>query len=342
MIYELRFMMIGTLVALVPQLLAASADPNQKSEIRNHKSEEAAAASTLQVHLPREVTVQGHLLTLGQVSVVRGDPALVAAAAQIGLGQLSMPGQKAILDRPTILSRLASQGIPAAQVRLTGAEAVTVHRFQKTISAEEFIEMGKTFLRQHPPGPSIAAMIPTVKPKELVLPGQVADLQVTPRYIRTAARGYVAVQIVVTGDGKECGVREISFRLKYQGHRVVTVKEIPEGTALTAENVKVQTVESDQPEPANWKPPYGLVTVRKLAADTEVRGDMTNTAEAPVVVLRNEAVVLRIQRPELVVTAMGIALQEARAGEYVKVRNLDSSRVVLCKVNPDGTVEPML
>ena len=41
-------------------------------------------------------------------------------------------------------------------------------------------------------------------------------------------------------------------------------------------------------------------------------------------------------------TAMGIALQEARAGDYVKVRNADSSRVVLCKVNTDGTVEPML
>jgi flagella basal body P-ring formation protein FlgA len=316
-----------------------------ESAIRNPQSEivvEPPAASTLQVHLPREVTVQGNLLTLGQVSVVRGNPALVAAAAETGLGQLSMPGQKAILDRPTILSRLAAQGIPAAQVRLTGAEAVTVHRFQKTISTEEFIEMGRTFLRQRPPGPSIAAMIPTVKPKELVLPGQVADLQVTPRYVRTAARGHVAVQIVVTADGKECGVREIPFRLKYQGHRVVTTQEIPEGAALSAENVKVETVESDQPEPANWKAPYGLVAVRKLAAGTEVRGEMTNTAEGPVVVLRNDTVVIRIQRPELVVTALGIALQEARAGEYVKVRNADSSRVVLCKVNTDGTVEPLL
>ena len=342
MIYDLRFTIAGVLVALAPQLFAAGASSNRKSETIDPKYEEAAAATSLQVHLPREVTVQGHLLTLGQVSVIRGDPALVAAASQIGLGQLSMPGQKAILDRPTILSRLASQGIPAQQVRLTGAEAVAVHRLQKTISAEEFIEAGKTFLRQHPPGPSISAMIPTVKPKDLILPGQAADLQVTPRYIKTAARGHVTVQIAVTAAGKECGVREIPFRLKYQGHRVVTVKETPEGTALTAENIKIETVESDQPEPANWKPPYGLVAVRTLAADTEIRGDMTNTAQSPVVVLRNEAVVIRIQRPALVVTAMGIALQEARAGEYVKVRNADSSRVVLCKVNTDGTVEPML
>jgi len=327
--------MIGVaFVALVPQLLGASADPNQESQITRH--------TLLQVHLPREVTVQGNLLTLGQISVVRGDPALVAAAAAIGLGQLSMPGQKAQLDRPTILSRLASQGIPAQRVRLTGAEAITVRRFQKIISTEEFIELGKTFLRQRPPGPAIRAAIPTIKPKDLVLPGQVADLQVTPQYGKTAARGSVTVQITVTGDGKELGVREIPFRLRYLSHRVVTAKEVPEGTALTAENTKIETLESDQPEPANWKPPYGQMAVRTLAAGTEIRGDMLNAAQAPVIVLRNEAVVIRIQRPELVVTAMGIALQEARAGEIVRVRNADSSRVVLCKVNTDGTVEPML
>lgn len=338
---RLRRTVAGPLVALLLLLPAAGARSEQESEGANHKSE-IINYKSLQVHLPREVTVQGSLLTLGQVSVVRGDPALVATAAETGLGQLSMPGQKAILDRPTILSRLASQGIAAAQVRLTGAEAVTVHRFQKTISTEEFVEIGKTFLREHPPGPSISAMIPTVKPKDLILPGQVVDLQVTPRYLRAVARGHAAVQIVVTADGKECGAREIPFRLKYQGHRIVTVKEIPEGTALTAENIKVETVELDQPEPANWKPPYGLVAVRKLPADAEVRGDMTHRVEPPVVVLRNDAVVIRIQRPELVVTAMGVALQEARAGECIKVRNVDSSRVVLCKVNTDGTVEPLL
>ena len=42
------------------------------------------------------------------------------------------------------------------------------------------------------------------------------------------------------------------------------------------------------------------------------------------------------------VTAVGMALQEGRTGECVKVRNTDSSRVIVCKVNADGTVEPVL
>jgi flagella basal body P-ring formation protein FlgA len=327
-------MIVGALAALVPPFCAAGVSPNHTSEILDHKS--------LQIHLPREVTVDGPLLILGQISVLRGDPALAATAAQVGLGQLSVPGQKAILDRSTILSRLASQGIATQQVRLTGAEAVLVRRFQKVISAAEFIEIGRTFLRQRPPGPAICETTPTVKPKDLILPGQLEDLQVTPRFVRTAARGYVTVQITVAADGKECGVREIPFRLRYQCRRVVTLREIPEGTALTPENVKIETVVADQPEPANWRPPYGLVAVRPLAAETEIRGDMAGSPQSPVVVLRNETVVIRIQRPGLQVTAVGVALQEARSGDYVKVRNADSSRVILCKVNTDGTVEPML
>jgi flagella basal body P-ring formation protein FlgA len=302
----------------------------------------ADALGALQIHLPREVTVESSLLTLGQVSVVRGDAALAATAREIGMGRLSVPGQKALLDRPTILSRLASSGIPAQNVRLTGAEAVIVRRFQKTISADELIEAGKTFLNQHPPGPGICELTPTIKPKDLVVPTQVTDLQLTPRFVKSLTRGYVTVQILITGDGREIGTRDISFRLKYQNHRVMTLKDVAEGEALTAENVKIETTTGDQPEPAGWQPPYGQVAARKLPADTELRRDMLAAAAAPILVRRNDMVVIRIDRPGLLVTAVGMALQEARAGEFVKVRNADSSRIIICKVNTDGTVEPML
>jgi flagella basal body P-ring formation protein FlgA len=301
-----------------------------------------AAASPLRIHLPREATVQGSLVTLGQISVIRGEPAITAVASEIGMGQLSMPGQRAVLDRPTILSRLASNGIAARNVRLTGAEAVAVRRFHTVIGTEEFLEAGQAFLRKHPPAPMICEVIPTVRPKDLVLPGDMADLQVTPRFVRSGARGHVAVQIAVTADGNEVGTREITFRLKYRCHRVVTTAEVAEGTVLTAENVRMETVSSDQPEPAGWRPPYGLVTVRKLAEGTEVRPDMVSAAQSPVLVRRNETVLIQLELPGLTVTAMGTALQEGRTGDYVKVRNADSSRIIICKVSPDGSVEPML
>ena len=123
--------------------------------------------------------------------MLRGDPSQVAAAGKIGLGQLSTPGQKAVLDRPTILSRLASHGIPAEQVRLTGAETVAVRRFSKTISTEEFVEVGQHVPPAASSGPDDLRDGSAVKPKDLILSEDVEDLQVTPRFVRTAARGFV-------------------------------------------------------------------------------------------------------------------------------------------------------
>jgi flagellar basal body P-ring formation protein FlgA len=336
---------LGTWLVHGVPVRASEEVANLKGQVSSGKGQEPSlqtSPTTLQVHLPREATVQGSLLTLGQVSVIRGEAELVAAAGSIGLGQLSIPGQRAVLDRPTILSRLASHGIPADQVRLTGAETVAVRRFHRVLGSDEFVEVGRTFLRQHPPGPGIAEMIPTVKPKDLVLSGDVQDLQMVPRFVRSGLRGLVAVQIAVLADGQEVGTRDLSFRLKYQTRRVVATAEIDEGTVLTPENVKIETVVSDQPEPAGWRPPYGLVAVRKLAENTELRPDMVVSAQPPLVIRRNETVFIRIERPGLTVTAVGRTLQEGRAGEYVKVRNTDSNRVIVCKVNPDGTVEPML
>ncbi|MGE5294676.1 MAG: flagellar basal body P-ring formation chaperone FlgA [Solirubrobacterales bacterium] len=303
---------------------------------------DAGSVISLLVHLPREITVQDRQLTLGQVSVIRGEPSLAAAAAKIPLGQLSTPGQKVTLDRTMILGRLASEGIPGEKVQLTGADAVVVRRFQKTITSEDLIETGRMYLRQHPPDAKICDLIPAAKPRELSLANEVNDLQVTPRFLRNGARGVVAIRITVAAAGRELGVRDVLFRLKYQCHRVVTVGEIAEGTVLTRENVRIETVAGDEPEPAGWQPPYGLTVVRTLKENTELRADMVSAPQSLIVVRRNETVVIRIERPGLMVTATGLVLQEGRIGECIKVRNTDSNRTVICKVNADGTVEPVL
>jgi len=59
------------------------------------------------------------------------------------------------------------------------------------------------------------------------------------------------------------------------------------------------------------------------------------------IVKRNQNVIIRIDRLGLEVTAIGKTMQQGIAGEYIKVRNVDSQRIILAKVNEDGTVEPV-
>ncbi len=296
----------------------------------------------LQVHLPRQVTVRDRLLQLGQVSVVRGSRPLVSKVRAIRMGQFSAPGQRVVLDRATILSRLASLGIPPERVRLTGADAVAVRRQQEIIESQDFVQLGQQFLRQSTSAFAVCEILPLSKPKNLVLAGQPENVQLRPQFVRSTVRGLATVQIRVVVDGKDIGSRDIPFRVKYQRRQAITMADVAEGAVLTPENVKIEKKVSDRPEPAGWRPPYGLVTTRVLAADTEIREDMIGLVQSTVLVRRNETVVIRLNRPGLTVTAVGTALQEARTGETVKVRNDDSRRVIVCKVNPDGTVEPVL
>ena len=296
----------------------------------------------LQVHLPREMTVEGNQLTLGQVSVVRGPASTAAQAREVRLGRFSVPGQSVVLDRSTILSRLASCGIGAEQVRLTGADAVTVRRRQSIVEVEDFVAIGQQFLRQFASSHSVSEVIVVTRPKDLVLPDQPQDVQLKPQLVRETTRGHLTVRVHVLADGKEAGTRDISFRLKYQRHRIVAADAIAEGTVLSPGNTKIETVVSDQPEPPGWRPPYGWAATRSIAAGSEIQESMLSAAQTAVLVRRNETVLIRLERPGILVTAMGTSLQEGRTGELVKVRNSDSSRVIVCKVMPDGSVEPAL
>ena len=106
-----------------------------------NKTNELQADSCLKVYLPREVTIKNSNLKLGHVSIIQGSDTLVARAEQIALGRISVPGQKIVIDRPMVLSRLATNGIPASKVTLTGSEKITVKQQNQTISSSDFVSL---------------------------------------------------------------------------------------------------------------------------------------------------------------------------------------------------------
>lgn len=295
----------------------------------------------LRVYLPREVTIKDNCLRLGQVSIIRGEESLVAKASKITLGQISVPGQKIVVDRLVVLSRLACNGIPVSNVILTGAEKVTVKKQHQIITGDKFAELASSFLKENPPTHLVRQSTPMRTPKDLILPGLSKDIRLSPRLVESGARNQAKVQIAVLADDKEIGMREVTFRLKYNCRAAVTLVEIPAGAVISPGNIKIKNVVSKYPEPVNWSPPYGLVAKRRLPANTVIRPDMVGLRKPTAAVGRNETVIIRVERPGLLVTAIGKAMQEGWASEYIKVRNLDSQRIILCKVNEDGTVEPI-
>ncbi len=302
---------------------------------------DTAAQSQLIINLPAEATVENENLTLGLIAEVKGDEAAAAKAREIGIGRISIPGQKVTIERAVILSRLACSEIGENKAVLTGAEAVVVSRKATVIKAESFIESAFKFLNDNADEKAIAGWKAMRKPAEMVLPNQASNIELVPRLVSRAATGQATVEIDVVSDGRSLGTRQVVFEAKYKTQRVVTIAAVSAGEILSPENVKIETSFSNKPKSAEWTSPYGLAAARNLAAGTIIGPGMARPPKAQVKIERNQNVVIRIDRPGLAVTAMGKAMQQGALGEHIKVRNIDSQRVILAKVNEDGTVEPV-
>ena len=297
--------------------------------------------SALQIYLPREITIEGEVPNLGQVAIIRGNEFLATKAGQVTLGRISAPGQKIIIDRSIVLSRLACSGIPTSEVTLIGAEKITVTQQHQIIKGDEFVEKALAFLKKNPPEASICQWNLIRVPKDLVLSGISNDIRSSEFLVRSGIRNQAKVRIAVFSNDKEIGVREIAFSLKYNCRKLVAKFDIPPGAVISPENVKIEKTISNYPEPDNWAVPYGFVAKRRLPANTVIRPGMVGPVKPKILLKRNQNVVIKVDRLGLLITAIGKTMQDGHVDEYIKVRNVDSNRIIMAKVNEDGSVEPV-
>ncbi len=296
----------------------------------------------LRIYLPRSVTVKDSSLSLGQISIVRGSESLASQANKIELGRFSLPGQEIVIDRNIVLSRLASNGIPASRVTLTGAETITVRQKFQIVHSDQFASVAGSFLKDHSPADGYRRWNLVRAPKDLPISGIARSVTFSPRLLPGNVRNQAKVEVAVLSEDKKIGVREVIFDLKYRCRRAVAKVDIAAGATIGPDNVQIEEEMSSQPEPTDWKSPCGLVAKRALREKTVIRPHMVGPAVTPIIVKRNQNVVIRIESPGFLITAAGTALVDGKAGETIKVRNVDSQRIIVAKINDDGSVEPLL
>jgi len=221
------------------------------------------------------------------------------------------------------------------------AEKITVSQQYQVIKSDEFVEKALAFLKKNPPNASICQWNLIRAPKDLILPGIREDTTLSVSLVKSGIKNQAKVRIAVFSNGKEIGVRQVTFGLKYNCRKLVAQVDIAAGEIISPENVKIEKAVSNYPEPVNWAVPYGFVAKRRLPANIVIRPDMVGPVKPKVLLKRNQNVIIKIDRLGLLITAIGKTMQDGRVGEYIKVMNVDSNRVIMAKVNEDGSVQPV-
>lgn len=294
----------------------------------------------LTVYVPRAVQVSAEALTLGDVCVIRGDDAESARKAQaVAIGRGPWSGEQLVMDRRTILGRLASVGIAPEAVRLTGAEEIRIRRNERTFSGEDLLAEAHRFLRGRKGGPEESAWKLVSAAKALTV-RNVAGARLVASPGTDSPAGYLRVRVAVMDGRKELGGEELQFQLTYPARRAVARRDLARGEILDENNCRIETVMDTQPR-TQWASPFGRAVNRPLKAGTVLSEALLAEVKREIVVRRNEVVTMKVQGVGYVVKALATAMQDGRPGEFIKVRNVDSKKIVLAMVRPDGTVDPL-
>ena len=341
-------LVITAIVAAVVGL-APAAEPAARPRQGDAQGPSKARPGPLRVYLPRNVQVKTDSLRLGLISVIRGrDEKLLAKAEAVAMGRAPWRREKLIIDRRTILSRLACSGIRSDRVSFTGADKVTITRAERVFSPDELLASARAGLKRTPPGPAgcKGQLYRPVKELVVSLAGEIklqAELAEgeKPGAGKSRAARFVSVQVAAVSKGWKLGVRQIVFKLSYPVTELLAKKNIPAGSMITPENTKMRTVMRDRPAAGKLVPPYGKIATRPLAAGTVVKANLVSVVKPVLVVKRGQNVVMRIRGVGFSVSAMGQALQDGRTGELIKVRNVDTRRIISARIAFDGTVEPV-
>lgn len=304
----------------------------------------STAEKPLRIYLPAEVRVEGESVELGQIGIVLGDTPLVEKVKTVQVGTFSVDGQILWIDRNTILSRLASHGIRSQQVQITGAEKVQVRRHETVLSAEKITDCARRYLEAKLTEFKGATFTVIRSPQEQVLTSDTGATELTVTEDSQQGSGIRKIRVVILQDGKQVGGDDVIFSVRYPVRRVIAATELAAGTALTHENVRVETAQSDRPEPGGWVVPYGMVTRQRIAQGAAVSDAQLEHKQEPLVIRRRQNVLVRIDTGILLVSAPGEAMDDGRIGELIRVRRGERTqeRIIVCRVQQDGSVEPVL
>jgi flagella basal body P-ring formation protein FlgA len=302
-----------------------------------------AATPTVRIYLPRELQAQAGYLELGDICVIRcPDDAVLHKAQTTAIGRGPFSREKLVLGRAMILARLGTAGVNTRDVEFSGAETVTLTRKEQGVATEQLVEAAEAFLIAHRPAPEGRLWRLARRPAEIMVSGQ-GELKLVARLPKQVAKDEdrLKLEIAVLRNQKELTVAELDYQAVYVTRRATALKDLPANTVLTSEHFQVETVTSPTRPSGPWVSPLGRMTTQAVASGKVIAPELLKAPKLEVVVRRDQSVRMQIGGVGFVINGIGKAMENGRPGDVIKVMNVDSERVVACKVAPDGTVNPV-
>jgi Chaperone for flagella basal body P-ring formation len=262
----------------------------------------AAAPQAVEILLQAEARADGPLVRIGNVAQLDcGDARLREAMACLDLAEFQGSNDRVVLSRDELHFRLLLAGQDPKSFRLVGAKQCLVRKCTGAVTEEAILEAARKAVLDRIP--QFAKNV-TIK---LACPVAPPALEYRPKDTVCVQAEFVEGQVPL---GKTMVVVDVIVN-GYRRALIPTLLEVMPGSPSAPATLKQSLLRSSPP-----------------AAD-----------EDPVLVKVRDRIKIVARVGETRFIATGEAMQEGRAGQSIRVRNVDSDRTVMGRVVAAGMIE---
>lgn len=294
------------------------------------------AASSYVVALRAQVSVKSTTLVLADVADVSGDDA--AAVARLAAAPLGSITNVRLLSRGEVLYLIRSVIPNPDAVSLAGADFVKVVLETRTPEAAEIAAVLKAHLVAITTWSEEEIDIRSIDNLSILeLPQGNVQLRVANRTVPANFR-QAMLPVAAVLEGKRLRTFWLKADVRVHARVVRVLRPVPYGRALQIDDLEEAACEIENPRLDHFRTAVeavGMTAKRSLAP-----GDLLDrgAVNEGFLVHSGDAVRLLAQSRGMKITVLARSLQNGRMGDRIKVRNIDSDRVISATVTGVGEV----
>lgn len=299
-----------------------------------------AMAQVANIRVNGQASVAGGTMTIGDIAAVEcSDSSLASSLKAVRLGVSPMPGSWRELEKEVILNQLQRSGYSLKDVKLLSPKFIKVYRKSQTISQPVLESRIRDFIAANAPWTSAEMDVTEVSQvRDLMIPE--GDLFIDVRLRGTGSYlGLTPFIADIHVDGKSVKQIVIQARIRVFRQAIVAINAIPNGQMISANDLELRRIDIST---AKGKSFSKLQDLSQMAAKTYIQaGQVITTSHVipPILVKRGNVVSLEATSRGFQIRTTGIAQQDGRRGELIRVKNTSSKKIIDAKVTGSGRVE---
>lgn len=265
------------------------------------------------------------------------DPYLLEKLKAVTLGTVPEPGTEKTLSKYEVIASLRREGISARDISFRGKAQLRFSYQSEQLRPEEVVAAAKEYiLKESGYSPEDIIFEVIKQPRALLIPEGGAHFEVYPLSCAGfIGNTFLSVNVIV--DEKIVETVPVTIHVRVFKPVLVVKERIERGERVSESAFMLRRREVTRYSKGvieSFNEIKGMVSKRLLRSSQIIS---MNMFEEPELVKKGDIVKVLLSSGALTVKAKGIALNNAKKGEVLRVKNIDSKRIISTIVDSDGT-----